>query len=235
MEVLVITPVKDSLDTTRRTIEAVSQAEGKFNYLVYNDFSKAETRKYLEDASKKHGFALIHLEEMTSTPSPNYRIILQHAFEKAIRENKSLILVESDVIVKPSTIKDLSSKLTELNRPGVIGAITVDNEGKFNFPYSYVKESNRPTRHTKHSISFCCTLLTIDFLKTYDFRKLPLKKDWFDIFISKKSRRYGFRNYLLTDIRVLHLPHSSRPWKQLKYTNPLKYYISKLIHHRDRI
>ena len=34
---------------------------------------------------------------------------------------------------------------------------------------------------------------------------------------------------------VLHKPHSSRPWKQLKYTNPLLYYWRKLTQHRDKI
>ena len=34
---------------------------------------------------------------------------------------------------------------------------------------------------------------------------------------------------------VLHKPHSSRPWKQLKYKNPLLYYWRKLTQRRDKI
>ena len=56
-----------------------------------------------------------------------------------------------------------------------------------------------------------------------------------DVFISHKSIELGFNNYLVTTLPVLHLPHSSRPWKQLKYTNPIKYYWRKLIDKRDKI
>jgi hypothetical protein len=65
--------------------------------------------------------------------------------------------------------------------------------------------------------------------------ELSAKKDWFDIHISRQSKKLGFKNYLIREQGVLHLPHSSRPWKQLKYSNPLKYYFHKLFSHRDRI
>ena len=53
----------------------------------------------------------------------------------------------------------------------------------------------------------------------------------------RQSRERGGydRNRLLLDTQVLHQPHSSRPWKQLKYTNPLRYYWQKLTQKRDRI
>ncbi len=46
----IITPVKDSLDTTLRTIERIMQSETsvKFSYTVYNDFSMDETTERLE-------------------------------------------------------------------------------------------------------------------------------------------------------------------------------------------
>ena len=56
MEVLVITPVKDSLETTQKTIEAVCRSVGEFHYLVFNDFSQKETRAYLEETSNLFGF-----------------------------------------------------------------------------------------------------------------------------------------------------------------------------------
>jgi hypothetical protein len=34
---------------------------------------------------------------------------------------------------------------------------------------------------------------------------------------------------------VTHRPHASRPWKQLKYKNPLKYYWLKLTKGLDKI
>jgi len=36
-------------------------------------------------------------------------------------------------------------------------------------------------------------------------------------------------------LTVWHRPHSSRPWKQLKYTNPLKYYWLKFTKGLDKI
>jgi hypothetical protein len=42
------------------------------------------------------------------------------------------------------------------------------------------------------------------------------------------SRKLGFVNVLQVTNPVLHLPHSSRPWKQLKYTNPTAYYLAKM-------
>lgn len=78
-------------------------------------------------------------------------------------------------------------------------------------------------------------MITLDFLEKYDFKQLSSKKDWFDIHISRQSRKLKFKNYLVKENGVLHLPHSSRPWKQLKYSDPLKYYLAKLFKRRDRI
>lgn len=47
MDALLVTPVKDSPETTRRTIEAVAAASGNFEYLVFDDFSGPETRQLL--------------------------------------------------------------------------------------------------------------------------------------------------------------------------------------------
>ena len=76
LEALVITPVKDSLDTTRKTIEAVSKAKGDFTYLIFNDFSKGDTRKFLDTNQDRYGYSVVHLEEHTQNPSPNYQLVL---------------------------------------------------------------------------------------------------------------------------------------------------------------
>ena len=73
------------------------------------------------------------------------------------------------------------------------------------------------------------------FVFCLGFTNLDAQKTWYDIFISHKSTSMGFRNYLLTEAPVLHLPHSSRPWKKLKYTNPLKYYWQKYTKGLDKI
>jgi hypothetical protein len=77
--------------------------------------------------------------------------------------------------------------------------------------------------------------LAPQFLNKFDFRTLSPKKDWYDIFISRQSKKLGFNNYLAKGTEVLHLPHSSRPWKNLKYKNPVLYYIRKYFYNRDRI
>lgn len=53
--------------------------------------------------------------------------------------------------------------------------------------------------------------------------------------ISHESLEQGMHNYLLTDLPVLHRPHGSRPWKKLKYSNPLKYYLKKYTKGWDKI
>ncbi|HYQ58621.1 MAG TPA: glycosyltransferase [Draconibacterium sp.] len=235
LEAIIITPVKDSLLTTKRTIQAIMQAEGNFSYYVFNDFSQPETKSYLNTAAEQYGFNVVHLEDVTDTPSPNYKIVLQRAQKLAQDALLPLIIVESDVVVKPDTIKNLLQVLKSTKNPGVIGAITIDEQGNYNFPYNFEKQKSNDVVDTSHSLSFCCTLLTVPFLQQFDFKELAQNKDWFDVFISRQSKKMGFSNYLAKGIRVLHLPHSSRPWKNLKYKNPFLYYLKKLVLKRDRI
>ena len=83
--------------------------------------------------------------------------------------------------------------------------------------------------------SFCCTLITPALLKAFDFDQLDPKKHWHDVIISHESLKLGFKNYILTTLPVTHHPHSSRPWKLLKYKNPLKYYWRKFTLGFDKI
>ena len=115
-EAIIITPVKDSLATTKRTIEAISQTEGNFDYYVYNDFSQPDTKQFLDKASGELGFHVIHLEEITNTPSPNYKLVLELAQKMALEQNKPLIIVESDVVVQKTTLK----KLVQLIQPDLV-------------------------------------------------------------------------------------------------------------------
>ena len=235
LEAIVITPVKDSKETTERTIEAVTNADGNFEYYVFNDFSQPDNKKFLEESSKKLGFNLVHLEDITKNPSPNYKLVLEIAQKTALSQNAPLIIIESDVVIRKNTISELI-KLTALkNDAGLIGAITTDETGNYNFPYTFEKDKSNEVVDTPHSLSFCCTLITSEFLQTFNFSELSSKKDWFDIFISRQSKKEGFHNYLAKEIEVLHLPHSSRPWKKLKYSNPVLYYWKKFVNKRDRI
>ena len=233
----IITPVKDSLETTLRTIDGImsSEIDANFSYTIYNDFSSDETTQQLTTESEKQGFSLVNLKNITSHPSPNYLLILQAAQKKAIAENAHLLIVESDVIVEKNTIQKMVDSVDSLQKPGMIAAVTTSEDGNINFPYLYAQKFNLGIIETKKRLSFCCTLLTNRYLSSFDFENLNPEKSWYDVFISHKSVELGYKNYLMTSLPVVHLPHSSRPWKHLKYTHPLKYYWKKLIDNRDKI
>ncbi len=233
----IITPVKDSLSTTLRTIESVmsSSTTFEFDYTVYNDFSADETTVELELAAAKYGFKLVNLKDITDSLSPNYLLVLQIAQKKALQDNAHLVIIESDVIIKSDTVQQMYNYTSLLDNPGMIAAVTTDYNSKINFPYLYAQKFNSGVIDTSKRLSFCCTLLCIDYLKVFNFGDLNPEKAWYDVFISHKSVELGFRNYLLTLLQVTHFPHSSRPWKQLKYKHPLKYYWMKLIKNPDRI
>ena len=234
-DALVITPVKDSILTTEETIRSVLNSNGNFLYCIYNDFSTPETTKRLKELSEQNNFELINLSDITNTPSPNYRFVLQMAQKRALELNVPLIIIESDVEVKTSTLSSLIKSSIEFENCGMVASITKDREGKINFPYLNFKSTKKEVIKTRHSLSFCCTLLTPELLKKYDFKTLSAEKHWYDVSISRKSLQLGMNNYLLVTEGVLHKPHSSRPWKQLKYDNPIKYYYQKLIKRLDRI
>lgn len=233
----IITPVKDSLDTTLLTINGIlnSEIDIEFSYTIYNDFSTEETTSQLKLESESKNFELINISDLTTHPSPNYLLVLQIAQQKAIDEKSHLLVIESDVIVEKDTIQKMVFSATNLQKAGMIAAVTTDENHKINFPYLFAQKFDIGIISTKKRLSFCCTLMSYEFLTSFDFKKLNPEKSWYDVFISHKSVELGFHNYLLTSQPVLHLPHSSRPWKQLKYTNPLNYYWRKLIDKRDKI
>jgi hypothetical protein len=163
---------------------------------------------------------------------------LQQSQQQALMENKHLVIVESDVIVKENT---LTSMLEEVHEGvGMVAAVTVDEQCVYNFPYHYLHRLryrfiSKKTINTKKRFSFCCTLLTNELLKKADFQQLDPTKNWYDVTISHWSIALGLRNMLMLGNPVLHLPHSSRPWKLLKYTHPLRYYWRKFTKRLDKI
>jgi len=234
-EILVITPVKDALENTLQTAEAIKSSSISVEHKIFNDFSSEATAKSLEENKGRIGYTLINLEEITDTPSPNYKLVLQMAQKEAIEKKMPLVIVESDVEVKPDTLEKMLSFYSAHPKAGLVGAITVDREDKVNFPYLKFKDVKEKEISTSRSLSFCCTLFSLDFLNSYDFMSLDDTKDWYDTTISQKSISLGFKNYVLMDVPVLHKPHGSRPWKMLKYSQPLKYYWKKFWHGKDKI
>jgi len=234
-EVIVITPVKNSLETTLDTARAIACSSVGVRHIIFNDFSSEETKAGLAEGKSSIGYELIHLEEHTDHPSPNYKLVLQMAQKMANHAKLPLLVIESDVVVKADTISDLLGFQKANTKSGLVGSVTVDENGVVNFPYLKFKGVNESVIDTSRSLSFCCTLFSKDFLNAYDFKGLDEAKDWYDTFISKKSVELGFKNHVLMNTPVWHRPHASRPWKQLKYSNPLKYYFLKFWKGMDKI
>lgn len=233
----IITPVKDSIDLTIQTAKAVmdSKTDTPFIYTVYNDFSSEENTRILTEEAARIGFELINLSDITSHLSPNYLLILQLAQKRAIEEQAGLLIIESDVLVKDNTVQDLFNGAVQQPGCGIAAAVTVDEKGEINFPYLYAKGRPSGVYAEKKRLSFCCSLLTLNLLSSFDFNQLNPEKNWFDVTISHKSVSLGLTNYLFTSLPVWHRPHGSRPWKQLKYKNPLKYYWLKYTKGLDKI
>jgi len=231
---ILITPVKDSLAVAMKAITLVCQSKGDHAYRVYNDRSLPESRTVLEHGSIV-GYELINIEDHVGTPSPNYRFTLIDAQKKALETDAHLLIVESDVFVQPNTIERLVKLAETEDQCGMAAAITTDESGEINFPYLHIIKNSSGVIKTRHRISFCCTLLTNELLRSVDFNTLSTEKHWYDVQISKMSRRKGFRNVIDTNLKVVHLPHSSRPWKKLKYENPVKYYLRKYFKKIDKI
>lgn len=212
-----------------------SDKQQEFELTVYDDFSDPDVSEKLDKTRLQHGFNVIHLSDVTSNPSPNYRLVLQMAQSKALAKGAHIVIVESDVVVNEKTFSELCGYAESLENPGLIAAVTVDDEGVINYPYLYASKMKTGVIATRKRLSFCCTLLSNSFLASFDFQSLNPSKSWYDVYISHKATKIGFQNYLVTSCRVLHKPHSSRPWKLLKYTNPVNYYWRKLTKGLDKI
>lgn len=229
-QVHIIMPVKDSPETTEEAIRAI--VSSGYTLTVYDDHSLRENAAQLDALHDELGIEVIHIGEHTDHPSPNYRWVLIDAQRVCRTKGQHLVIVESDVIVRSSTIRQMQEAI----RPGVgmIAAVTTAEDGRINFPYEYALKI--PTDGVcKKRFSFCCTLLTQELLQACDFEQLDPSKNWYDVTISHLSQKMGFQNWLQVSNPVLHKPHSSRPWKQLKYTHPLLYYWRKLTKGLDRI
>jgi hypothetical protein len=165
-------------------------------------------------------------------------LVLQQSQQYALARNKHLVIVESDVMVQTDTLNRMLKEVKQ--SVGMVAAVTVDEDGIYNFPYHYLRNLRyrfiaKKTVATKKRFSFCCTLLTNELLQKADFQLLDPTKNWYDVTISHWSVRLGLRNLLMLDNSVLHFPHASRPWKRLKYTHPLRYYWRKFTQKLDKI
>lgn len=206
----IITPVKDSIEFTLETVKAILDSEIKvpYTYTVYNDFSTEENTKILEESSKQLGFRLVNLSDLTNHPSPNYLLVLQMAQKEAIEAEAGLLIVESDVVVKKNTLQDLFDGALARPDCAIAAAVTTDESGEINYPYLHAKGNENKIYAEKKHCSFCCSLLTLSFLKEFDFHQLDATKNWYDVTISHEALKKGFQNYLFTVLPVWHRPHT---------------------------
>lgn len=229
-------PVKDSIEIAEKAIRSLVM--GGHTVCVYDDNSLTENANRLDELAEELHITVVHISDLTNHPSPNYRLVLQLAEQEALATNRHLVIVESDVIIKVDTLNRMLEEVQE--GVGMVAAVTVDEDGKYNFPYHYLRRwryrwCGKKTIATKKRFSFCCTLLTNELLRKADFQLLDPTKNWYDVTISHWSVALGLRNLLMLENPVLHLPHSSRPWKRLKYTHPLRYYWRKFTQKLDKI
>jgi hypothetical protein len=232
----IIMPVKDSIEIAEKAICAI--VNGGYKLCVYDDYSLPENAQRLDEIAAELNIQVVHISTLTDHPSPNYRLVLQMAQQEALSKGKHLVIVESDVIVAADSLTRLKNEVKE--GVGMVAAVTIDDEGEYNFPYQYTrkwcyKRYRNTTIETKKRFSFCCTLLSNELLQKADFQLLDPTKNWYDVTISHWSVDLGFKNLLMLGNPVLHLPHSSRPWKRLKYTHPLRYYWRKFTQRLDKI
>ena len=232
----IIMPVKDSIAIAERAIRTI--VDSGHQLCVYDDNSTPENARHLDEITSELNIQVVHLSTLTDHPSPNYRLVLQLAEQEALETGRHLVIVESDVIIKADT---LTRMLEEVQAGvGMVAAVTVDEEGIYNFPYHYLHRLryrflDKKTIDTKKRFSFCCTLLTNELLQKADFQLLDPSKNWYDVTISHWSLNLGLHNLLMLNNPVLHFPHASRPWKRLKYTHPLRYYWRKITQRLDKI
>jgi hypothetical protein len=232
----IIIPVKDSIEIAERAIRAV--VDSGHTVCIYDDYSLPANAQRLDEMAAELNIQVVHISTLTDHPSPNYRLVLQMAQQEALSKGKHLVIVESDVIVVADSLTRLKNEVKE--GVGMVAAVTIDEEGEYNFPYQYTRKwwyrrYRNSTIETKKRFSFCCTLLSNELLQKADFQLLDPTKNWYDVTISHWSVDLGLKNLLMLGNPVLHLPHSSRPWKRLKYTHPLRYYWRKFTQRLDKI
>ncbi|MFN5357577.1 MAG: glycosyltransferase family A protein, partial [Bacteroidota bacterium] len=104
---IVITPVKNSIETALLTARAVAASDVKVHHIIFDDFSDDTTLQALQHNQIEIGYELILLSQLTSNPSPNYKLVLEIAQLRAVAAALPLLIVESDVVIQKDTISNM--------------------------------------------------------------------------------------------------------------------------------
>ena len=105
----IIMPVKDSLEIAERAIRAI--VHSGHTLCVYDDNSLPANAVRLDALASELGITVVHIAELTDHPSPNYRLVLQHAQQQALRDNQHLVIIESDVIIQSDTLSRMLAEV----------------------------------------------------------------------------------------------------------------------------
>lgn len=227
---LVLIPFRDSLTTLQKTIIALRESTPDIPLLLCDDASSASCLKDLNtwlEAQNWVGVELLSLPK--AGDAPQYGLALREGLTRAHSELRQLLVVESDVEVLPGVAEGLQRVLERNPCAVMAGAVTIDSEGVWNFPYAGTFRADKLRSSPlirRRSLSFCCTLLDHVFVENLLHTPFP-DTGWMDLKISAIARKFGTL-WLALDLQVIHNPHSSRPWKLLKYKSPLLYYFYKI-------
>jgi len=227
---LVLIPFRDSLTTLQRTILALKKPAPEIPLLLCDDASSAQCLKELNTWLETQNWSKVDVLSLpVGEDAPQYGLALRAGLQRAHNEMRQLLVVESDVEVLPGVVLGLQRVLQRKPDAVMAGAVTIDPEGVWNFPYAgtfrAAKLRSSPLIR-RRSLSFCCTLLDHGFVDHLLHTPFP-DTGWMDLKISAMARKLGTL-WLALDLQVVHHPHSSRPWKLLKYKNPLLYYFYKI-------
>jgi hypothetical protein len=231
---LVVMPVRDSLSQCQQSIKAFRQ-HYDMPLWVYDDNSQEQTREWLQAHQTLFQYTLFTVSALTPNPPPNYGFVLRHVLQNVhtvFTDPVAIILLESDVqILHAHTLPALLQhiQLPEM-APSLVAAATIDTLGQVNYPYhrQRVALHKKPILSLRH-VSFCCTVLSPLLCEKLQKAKWP-RRTWYDLWVSSFCRHKGGMVLLDATYPVRHSPHSSRPWKQKKYINPISYYIKRWFH-----
>ena len=150
-EVLVITPVKNSIVTTLETAMAIKKSTVALTHQIYNDFSDGNTRQLLEENLSCIGYELIHLEDLIDTPSPNYKAVLQMA-QKEGKAMMTLTLVEGSSLQEASSsvLKQYVMELIEAEEITVNGLKAIRMEAGQQQQETIIKTLSYVIQHGGH-------------------------------------------------------------------------------------
>ena len=223
----IITLITQWKDTIQQSIAAIvsSRVTVPFDYTVYCGSLEDANKKKLENLSVKYHFNLININDLETNANLPEKNVLHHARLSIMSENIPLIVVSPDVIVEKDTIQQLYEYQKLLTQSGLISAVLTNNNGNIDLPHLFARKYKRGINPVRKGVGFYCVLFSSDLLKKMDFLDMPAIKDRYDVWINRRARQMGFKNYLLTLCPVVNINASSLlSW----FSRPLSYFWMRL-------